>query len=159
MAVGKNGVPVCHMPPGTLGLAKRPSMGARRAGWLLAGLPLKPGQVVYLHRCDNPMCVEPKHCRAGFPGDPQRAAAKRGSFATPTRRAQVRANSARQAHPPEIVQTIAALIEEGVPAKYAGAMFGVHKETAEKIARGQHWHQRPNLITGASVFTLAGAGS
>jgi len=52
---------------------------AHRVSFALSGRPLDAGALV-LHSCDNPLCVNPDHLRAGTHGDNMRDAANRKRF-------------------------------------------------------------------------------
>lgn len=152
LAQGKNGVPVAHLA----GPTHRRSLPARRAGWLLAGKPLREGQAVYLRAACSTLCVNPDHCRAGRLGDAQRAASKRGSFDTPHRKVQLLQARERQLLPADTVRAIEAAIAGGMTAKRAAQLHGVGEESAQRIRRGEHAHQRQRLVRAASVFALGG---
>lgn len=155
LALGKNGVPVAHIAVATM----RRTLPARRAGWLLAAKPLREGQAVYLRAACSTLCVNPDHCCAGRMGDAQRAASKRGSFDTARRKVQALQARERQLVPVAIVRAIEQAIGAGMTAKRAAQVHGVGEETAQRIRRGEHAHQRQRLVRAASVFALVGGGT
>lgn len=151
-----SGVPIVHMPPGVMGPEKA-SMSARRACWILSGRRVRQGQAVYLAHCGNIRCINPQHCAVGKPGDAQRAAAKRGVFTTAERKAQIQRLNAEQAAPIEKVRAAEAELAEGKGTVEVARAVGLSIDIVQRVARGEHWHQRPRLLRGASVFALGAA--
>lgn len=155
MATLRSGVPHGHAPPGVIG-PRRVSCSARRIAWALAGRSLGPAAAIY-PACGHRLCVNPAHLRCGTTGDALRAASARGAFRSPERRAQLATLRLERTTPAAVVQAIADAIESGVTAKRAAALHGVSYGLAKRIRLGQHPHQRPPELAGASAFSWAAA--
>lgn len=135
----------------------RVTMSARRAAWLLSGREIEPGRLVYRRfTCQSPSCCNVDHLACGGVKLKCRAAGKRGAFSTPERLLQLR--KIGPVHTPETVASIADAVHvRGLTCDAAAAEFGVDKGTVKRIRRGEHRHQRAQVLRGASVFNMGAA--
>jgi len=157
-------VPMVHIAVGAM-LGSEPqgrkrTWPAARAAWLLAGKPLKPGQVVWRSHCGNDKCVNPEHCAAGTRVQMGAARAASGrEKGTPAKRAAAAAAAKRNALPRQLVAQAEALLAEGRLQKVVAQELGINKCTLRRIARGTHPNStgHVHLVRGASVFSLGAA--
>lgn len=156
--MNSSGVPLCNLPPGVLAPGRK-VLSARRAAWLLSGRRLAAGQIVYRqHCCTEERCVNPYHSAAGAKGAQIASAAKRDPehFRGVDRLRGLRRQAFTQAKSVELVGQIERMLSGGHTAAHCASHFGVHRSTADAIAKHQHIHQRPAVLRAASVFAWGG---
>lgn len=152
--------PSVSVPTGVLGMSRR-TLSVARVVWLMQGKPLRQGWVVW-RTCRADDCCAPAHQKAGPKAEEgawMRASGHRRGSAH--RLAINRRALAVQAISADVVQAVAEQIEAGRLHREIAADTGVHKSTISRIANGKHFHQRPAVLRGSSVFALAataGAG-
>jgi len=141
----------------------RPGRGslttAGRAAWILAGKPIKPGQVVYRVSCHDHECINPGHARAGSRSEMGAHLSASGIHkGSPKRAATNMASTLRMTTPVEVVRQVEALLAAGVMCKDIRVQLGIANNTMTAIKQGRHVHcaSRQKLIRGASVFALGG---
>ena len=115
------------------GVLKRNGQGylAHRFSWILHNGPIPQGQFV-LHRCDNPICVNPNHLFLGTQQD----------------NVQDMMNKGRHGDQKGILQSQAVLDDQDVywirqhfnlPKKYIADLFGVHPTTIADVIKRRTW--------------------
>lgn len=132
-----------------------------RASWLLSGRSLGPGEVVWHHRCTEPLCINPDHCRAGTKQRMYAAMIADGRLRGNPRRAAVNArNRSVQLLPVETVRKAEAMFAAGAMQKTVRAELCICPGVAARIRKGLHPHcsSAQRVIYGASVFALGGRG-
>lgn len=157
-------VPMVHISIGAMlgqhAVAKKVTMPAARAAWLLAGNVIKPGHVVWRAHCGNDHCVNPAHCASGTRAQMGRSRAASGrEKGTPAKRKAALAQALKIALPRDVVVQLEARIAAGELRKTIAQTMGVNRTTIRRIALGQHPNStgRIRVIPGASVFTLGAA--
>lgn len=104
---------------------------AHRLSWLLHYGVLHDNAFV-LHKCDNPLCVNPKHLFIGSQADNCRDMLRKGRQVAPTRNdgnhPQTRIASAH-------VQTVQDMYAAGLTQRDIGHLFGVSDVAISKILR------------------------
>lgn len=153
-AGGRNdkGAPVIRIPAGVL-RESAVIMAPRRAGWLLAGRSIKPGEVVMRTlACESDQCVNPAHSAAGLRADVNRTAGKRGSYSTPERLAHLTKARMKSAIDPQLVSVAEDAFTSGATVREAAERAGIDRETARRIRNGDHIHQAGGVMRAASVF-------
>ena len=102
-----------------------------RVSWLLTHGDIPPATDV-CHRCDNRICVNPRHLFLGSRSENMRDARDKG---------RLNLAAARAAHPnalsDEAVREIDRRIRTGEPQSAIAADFGVHRQTVSKIKHRQ----------------------
>lgn len=104
---------------------------AHRFAFELAGREVQEGQVV-MHTCDTPLCVNPRHLRAGTHQENEDDKRAKGRQAQGERHGRA-VYSAGQ------VAQVRALLAEGVSRAQASAATGVKLATVHTIASGKQW--------------------
>lgn len=150
--------PMCRAwLPGTEGERRAPQVAPARAAWLLAGLKLWPGHVVWRNVCFDSRCVSPEHGRAGTRRQMGEVLTKSGVLQNNPRRAAVNAvNRAASVLPVEVVRAAEQMYADGALRKDVVAALGIHCSTASKIRTGRHPHcaRRERVLRGAWVFSV-----
>lgn len=100
--------------------------------------PWKKRSVYVCHKCDNPLCVNPKHLFAGDHLINMRDKAKKGRSYRPVGRKNPKSRLTRE---------IAGLIEAeirggGISQDKIAAKYGVGQNTVSQISLGRHWSQK-----------------
>lgn len=93
-----------------------------------------------LHKCDNPLCVNPKHLFEGTQTDNMRDMVKKNRHylqVDPSKSQGSRNNSAKLTE--ENVSEIRSLLSEGMSQRKIGIIFGVSQSTVSLIALGTRW--------------------
>lgn len=107
-----------------------PTIKAHRVSLILAGRD--PGELMVLHSCDNPPCVNPAHLRAGTNAENTQDALDRGRIPVGSARRTARLNETA-------VREVWVLLNQGVMHKDIAARYGVSRPTISSIAIGKSW--------------------
>jgi hypothetical protein len=147
--------------PGTYGYGRIPFQGSRenahRYSFLAHGGTIEPGQQV-LHSCDNPICVNPAHLRAGSVADNMRDKVERG------RQARGESNGKTTLSDAQVIE-IRERFAAGELQRVIGERFGVTQLVVSTIVRGKWWRhvggpithrrgRRPQKLSSARVEAL-----
>lgn len=130
---------------------------AGKAAWVLAGNPLRDGDVVWRHVCHRVDCINPAHSKAGTRQAMHKEIAASDRLKGDPRRAAVNAiNRASRLTPPDVVRQAEAMFGAKMLQKDVCAKLGIQQMTARLIRTGQHPHStnRQRVVRGASVFNL-----
>jgi hypothetical protein len=119
---------------GVIGLGRRKdgTAKAHRVSWELHRGPLNAGDCV-LHRCDQPLCVNPNHLYCGTLSDNMKDCVRKGRNFLPNNRGT---NAKWAKLDEQKVSEIRSRKETG--AEYA-RRFGVSKSAVYEIWRGKNW--------------------
>jgi hypothetical protein len=138
--------------------ATRTIMGAARAAWLLAGLPVASGERVFRLTCQNTACVHPLHGAAGSIAESNAVRAASGLYRpTGDRLVQLAAARHRMMATPATVARAEQLLQSGLTQRAVAAQVGLHEQTVGTIAHGVHPFSlgRAPAARGASIFAGA----
>lgn len=114
-------------------LANGRQVGAHRAAYELAKGSVPPGLMV-LHSCDNPVCVNPDHLRAGTHDDNMRDKVERG------RQARLSGESAPNARLTQAdVDEIRAAAHSGARHRVIAQRYGVSRSNVGMIVQHKRW--------------------
>ncbi len=153
---GKSGsvVPRVSIPVGVVGNDVIKHLTGPRASWLLSGRSMREGWIAW-RACLNPLCLNPAHIKAGARADEGSWRQDVGTWRGDPLRARANMTSARKrALPPQSVETIEGMLADSMTRRAIESATGVTRTTIQRIADGQHIHQRDRLVRGASVFAL-----
>jgi len=113
---------------------------AHRLAWEFVNGPVPDGLRI-LHRCDNPVCVNPKHLWLGTQRENVEDSIHKGRFNAFGRQ---RLDAAK-------VREIRRLGARGLRHKDIAARFGVKRHTISGILSGQTWQHLDPFVLGAGV--------
>lgn len=116
---------------GIFSVTRRERKAAHRFAYELTYGPVPDGAMV-LHSCDNKLCVNPAHLRAGSATDNVRDAVERDRHARGERNGGARLTEAQAL---EVLQ----LARSGVPTGEVAERFGISAIHVRSIARGLRW--------------------
>ena len=160
---GYTRTPVAHIGEGILPAEHwARAMPAYRAAWLLAGKPLKKGQVVYRAVCCNTDCINPKHCAAGSMAEMHKAYSLSGKNKGKAHRILINTKSRiKMMMSRERVLEVERRLSAGQTYKQIRADLKIDGASIRKIRDGLH----PNcsiagqsfVVAQSSVFTWARA--
>lgn len=125
---------------GSFALNGTHGISAHRASWILHHGEIKNGLRV-LHKCDNGMCVNPKHLFLGTQKENMEDCASKGR----TRKFSKAEPKCKLA--PADVLEIRRLISKSVSIRRIGTMFGVHHSCISNIKVGKTWRSLANTLT------------
>ncbi len=115
---------------------RRSVMAHRFAYELSKGRP--PGDLLVMHSCDNPRCVNPAHLSLGTNSDNQMDASRKGRNAKGVRNGGgVKLNDDK----------VAEILASRLGSTHAGRQFGVSKSTVLGIRAGKRWKHVPRSIS------------
>lgn len=105
---------------------------ATQASKLINGEQLPSGHI-YLHKCDNPSCVNPTHLIAGTHADNVRDKISKGRIGWGV--------SVGESHPNSKLcrESIETIKHSGLSSKALALMFGVNPSTINRIKNGTSW--------------------
>jgi hypothetical protein len=127
--------PVRSKEYGNLKYAGR-NQGAHRVAWQLANGPIPEGLLV-LHRCDTPLCLNPKHHFLGTNTDNMRDMVAKGRSKHPHTPGE---RNGRALLSEDDVRAIRALYKtRNVTLLELGERYGVHLATIHLIVSGKSW--------------------
>lgn len=107
----------------------RRTTGAHRHGYQLVNGPIDPGTLV-LHRCDNPLCVNPDHLFLGTQADNMADAKEKGRLATASELPQTVLTEE------QVVRAIREISEGASTMRELAQEFGVTDATLNSAVRG-----------------------
>lgn len=115
------------------------NMNAHRAAYMLLVGEIAPGLVV-CHRCDRPICCNPKHLFLGTPGDNVRdcnaKGRARGQFSDLLGVKHPRFSAVLNE---ETVREARSLYSQGVTQTALGKRFGISSSQMSRVVRGLSW--------------------
>ena len=120
------------------------SMRANRISWMVIHGVIPDGLQV-LHNCptgDNPRCVNPAHLWLGTSADNQKDAARKGRKPRGTKNHKAILTE-------DAVHDIRYLSKQGIPSKLLGGIFGVRRQSIEKIVAHRTWAHLTDCPGGA----------
>lgn len=91
-----------------------------------------------LHKCDTPLCVNPKHLYLGTPLDNMHDMHSRGRNAKTKPNMQGDRNHAAKLTRDQ-VQEIILMQKAGVASSRIGKIFGIHHSTVRRVVTGASW--------------------
>lgn len=110
-------------------------MNASRAAWIETHGQPAPGRVV-CHRCDNPICCNPRHLFLGTQADNLADCRQKG-------RSRCRSGASHHRATAKIteaeVSTIRALVASGLSQSEVGRRVGIHSSTICRIVNRKSW--------------------
>lgn len=126
---------------------------ANRASWIIFKGAIPVGLCV-LHRCDNPLCVNPEHLFLGTQAENNLDRKNKGRSATGDRsgsRLHPETTPRGRNHPrakmtEEIVAEARQLFSEGIPTGQLAARFGVKGPVMSNAIHGRIWRHVPGAI-------------
>jgi len=110
------------------------TIGAHRASWLIFNEGEIPPKHVVMHKCDDRMCVNPRHLRLGTHRDNMQDAVDKGRIAFGGRSARTSLDE----------MTVAAMRGEFIPGRYGeltriANKYNVKLSTVSMIIHGNNW--------------------
>lgn len=131
----KFGSPVCGKRYGAMNLPRpdHRNIMVHRLAWARAFGTI-PGEMLVLHRCDNPPCVNPAHLFLGTPADNMADRSRKGRAKAPKWEAHGLSKLTADA-----VTRIRAMIGVGAKHHDIARAFDVCRATVSQIARGARW--------------------
>lgn len=112
------------------------SLLTNRVAWALANNAAPPSDMLVIHSCDNPPCVNPAHLSLGDAKENTRQMMERERNGFNPSIGERNGNSKLTS---EDVFYIKTALSRGIPGAAIGRCFGVKKETINSIARGLTW--------------------
>lgn len=104
--------------------------------WALANNAVPPSDMLVIHSCDNPPCVNPAHLSLGDAKENTRQMMERERNGFSPSIGERNGNSKLTS---EDVFYIKTALSRGISGAAVGRCFGVKKETISSIARGLTW--------------------
>ncbi len=104
---------------------------AHRARWRMVHGAIPDGLFI-MHRCDNVRCVRLEHLKLGTPKDNSQDMSRKGRSARGERQG-------RSKLCPCAVRAMRRLRAEGLIVREIAQRFGVARDTAGKVCRGESW--------------------
>jgi hypothetical protein len=136
---------------GVFSLSTRRGTGAHRISWLIHNGPLAEGMHV-LHKCDNPLCVNPAHLWSGTHQDNMRDRMVKNRTHRP-----IGELSSKCKLTADQVREIVKLLEAGYSHRTIGKMYGVNSVNITAINRGKSWLHITGIKRGDSISARAKA--
>ena len=135
---------------------KGPSQGGRRAGVLLSGVTIKPGDVVWQSpKCFEPLCVNPAHAEIGSRSELLLEHERRNGWKMRT--ARIKAGAVLTAKIAKITAEQAQEIRASdEPRKAIAEKYGLCLSQVYNIRNGSAW-RGPVAAVNSSVFSWRGA--
>jgi len=122
---------------------KRKTIKAHRLSFLIHYGAFPEGKPRALHKCDNPICVNPSHLFAGSDGDNVRDCVRKKRYSNGFGRGRI--NSCRGERCPlsklkaDIVLQIRNLCIQGISQKQIAKLFNISPEHVSKISLRKVW--------------------
>lgn len=105
---------------------------ATHVAWELANGAPVPSDLIVLHSCDNPPCVNPAHLRVGTHADNSADRVARGRHVRGTDHPRSRLTESD-------VRSVLELLRAGVYQRTIAARFHISQSLVSGIRRGTHW--------------------
>lgn len=124
---------------GTIGIGRGRTYKAHRISWTLHNGDI-PAGIFVLHRCDNPLCVNPQHLFLGTHADNMADMAKKGRARTGPKEKKARGESIWKSKILEgDIREIFKLYRGGEKSKNIAKKFGISQNQILCILRRQYW--------------------
>lgn len=136
------------------GKAGKYETGAR-AAWLLSGRTLRTGEIVWRDACENILCINPEHGKAGTAAQRGAAMIVSGRLrGNPVRAAINAKNNLKRLTPIEVVRKAEAMFATGVMQKDVVQELGICNAVAARIRSGRHMNcaSAQRVVPASSVF-------
>lgn len=145
-------VPRLYASAGVFG-PEREVMSGPRAAWLMSGGRPLTGKKLVWRTCTNELCIAPDHLKAGTKKQWGRWVESSGALrGNPDMILSNRRTGKAKAIPKAVVEEIERRLGAGEKVAKVATETGINANTAYKIKRGVHSHQRP--MRGSSVFSM-----
>lgn len=93
---------------------------------------IAPGDMLVMHSCDNPRCVNPAHLSLGTHGDNLQDMARKDRHLYGERNAQAKLTESQ-------IDLVFDLFDRGVAREDIAERVGASKTHIDRILRGEHW--------------------
>lgn len=125
---------------GFLKIDHRHRTGAHRISWSLHNNQEIPRGMCVLHKCDNPICVNPSHLFLGTHNDNMQDKVRKGRAAGGANKGEI--NPLSKLTDAKVVE-ILKLLKAKVPRTVICQQFNVSRGTIDQIATGRTWRHVP----------------
>ncbi len=117
-----------------MGIGKESNYAAHRLSYQIHAGEIPQGLSV-LHSCDNPLCVNPEHLRAGTPLENTRDMISRGRGAVGPGEGNHQAKLTRE----QVIEIRESYRSGKASQRYLAAKYGMGPSTISLIVRGKRW--------------------